>query len=103
MLIVPTCAKKEGNRIIDNMEQLEQELKARIIEALNLEEMTVEQIDSNAPLFGEGLGLDSIDSLELIMMLDKYYGIKLTDKTIAKQVLANVRTLAEYVNEHRTK
>lgn len=85
------------------MEQLEQELKARIIEALNLEEMTVEQIDSDAPLFGEGLGLDSIDSLELIMMLDKYYGIKLTDKMIAKQVLANVRTLAEYVNEHRTK
>lgn len=85
------------------MEQLEQELKARIIEALNLEEMIVEQIDSDAPLFGEGLGLDSIDSLELIMMLDKYYGIKLTDKTIAKQVLANVRTLAEYVNEHRTK
>lgn len=85
------------------MEQLEQELKARIIEALNLEEMTVEQIDSDAPLFGEGLGLDSIDSLELIMMLDKYYGIKLTDKTIAKQVLANVRTLAEYVNELRTK
>ena len=57
------------------MEALILELKNRIIEALNLEDITPEEIDENAPLFGTGLGLDSIDALELIVLLDKYYGI----------------------------
>ena len=55
------------------MEELILELKERIIEALNLEEMTPDEIDAQAPLFGEGLGLDSIDALELIVLLEKNF------------------------------
>ena len=58
------------------MEELVLELKKQIIEVLNLEEMTPEDIDTDSPLFGEGLGLDSIDALELIVLLEKKYGIR---------------------------
>jgi len=54
------------------MEELILNLKKQLIEALNLEEMTPEQIDTEAPLFGDGLGLDSIDALEIILILEKY-------------------------------
>ena len=56
------------------MEELIKELKEEIIEVLNLEEMTIDDIDENDSLFGEGLGLDSIDALELIVLLEKKYG-----------------------------
>ena len=59
------------------MEELINKLKEEIIDVLNLEGMKPEDIDENAPLFGEGLGLDSIDALELIVLLEKNYGIKL--------------------------
>ena len=59
------------------MEELIEKLKLQIIDALNLEGMTPDDIDNDAPLFGEGMGLDSIDALELIVVLDKNYGIKL--------------------------
>ena len=59
------------------MEELVLELKKEIIEALNLEDITPEDIDADAPLFGSGLGLDSIDALELIVLMEKKYGIKL--------------------------
>ena len=68
------------------MENLISELKQRIIEALSLEEVKPEDIDSNAPLFGDGLGLDSIDALELIVVLEKYYGIKLNDAAQSKAI-----------------
>ena len=68
------------------MEALILELKNRIIEALNLEDITPEEIDENAPLFGTGLGLDSIDALELIVLLDKYYGIRLDDPKKGKEI-----------------
>ena len=83
------------------MEQLKQQLKQQIIDALNLEEMQPADIVDDAPLFGEGLGLDSIDSLELIMMLDKNYGIKFPDKAAAKQALTSITTLADYITSHR--
>lgn len=86
------------------MEELILELKQRIIEALNLEEMTPEDIDTNAPLFGEdGLGLDSIDALELIVLMEKRYGIKLASPAEGKSIFKSVRTIAEYVNENRKK
>ena len=67
------------------MENLESKLKAQLIEALNLEDMTPEDIDTEAPLFGdEGLGLDSIDALEIILLLDKEYGIKLANPAEGK-------------------
>ncbi len=85
------------------MNALKQELKENIIEQLNLEEFTVEDIDNDDALFGDGLGLDSIDALELIVMLDKDYGIKLTDPEKSKEIFQSINVLAEYITEHRTK
>lgn len=85
------------------MEVLILELKTKIIEVLNLEEMTPEDIDTDSPLFGAGLGLDSIDALELIVLLEKSYGIKLANPSEGKAIFKNIRTIAEYVKEHRTK
>lgn len=85
------------------MEELILELKTKIIEVLNLEEMTPEDIDTDSPLFGVGLGLDSIDALELIVLLEKNYGIKLANPSEGKAIFKNIRTIAEYVKEHRTK
>ena len=86
------------------MEELILELKQRILEALNLEEMTPDDIDTDAPLFGEdGLGLDSIDALELIVLIEKRYGIKLASPAEGKAIFKSVRTIAEFVNENRKK
>ena len=85
------------------MEQLIEQLKAQIIEALNFEDMTPADIDTDVPLFGEGLGLDSIDALELIMLMDREYGIKLADPKTGKEIFRSVRTMAEYIQAHRTK
>ncbi len=83
------------------MEQLIQELKEHLIEELNLEELTPEEIDAEAPLFGDGLGLDSIDALEIILILEKFYGVKLAKSAEAKPIFYSVKTLAEYVMQHR--
>ena len=85
------------------MEELILELKEKIINVLNLEEMTPDDIETEAPLFGAGLGLDSIDALELIVMLEKDYGIKLANPAEGKAIFKNIRTMAEYVGAHRTK
>ncbi len=85
------------------MNQLIQELKEEIIKALNLEDLTPEDIETDAPLFGEGLGLDSIDTLELIVLLEKKYGIKLANPAEGKQIFSSVRSIATYVDQHRTK
>ena len=66
------------------MEQIIQQLKEQLIEALNLEEIKPEDIDPDAPLFGDGLGLDSIDALEIILILEKNYGIRLENTAEAK-------------------
>ena len=83
------------------MSELIKELKEQIIEVLNLEEMTPEDIDENDALFGEGLGLDSIDALELIVLLEKRYGIKLKNPTEGKDIFKSVATIAEYVSKNR--
>ncbi|HSG67408.1 MAG TPA: phosphopantetheine-binding protein [Bacteroidales bacterium] len=83
------------------MEELIQKLKAEIIEVLNLEEMEPSDIDSDAPLFGDGLGLDSIDALELIVLLEKNYGIKIEDPKDGRKIFYSVRTMAEYITEHQ--
>lgn len=79
------------------MEEIIQNLKSQLIEALNLEDITPEDIDSDAPLFGDGLGLDSIDALEIILILEKNYGIRLENTTEAKPHFYSVKTLAEYI------
>lgn len=85
------------------MENLVKELKEEIIKALNLEEMAPEDIDENDALFGEGLGLDSIDALELIVLLEKKYGIKFANPAEGKEVFKNVATIADYVSKNRKK
>lgn len=85
------------------MEKLIFELKEKIIEALNLEEMTPDEIDADEPLFGEGLGLDSIDALELIVLLERNYGVKLANPAEGKAIFKNIRTIAEFVSANRTK
>ena len=85
------------------MEQLITDLKKYIIEELNLEDLTPEDIDAEAHLFGSGLGLDSIDALEIILILEKYYGIKLANSVEAKPIFYSVKTLAEYIDKNRTK
>ena len=85
------------------MEELIKELKEEIIEALNLEEMTPEDIDQNDALFGDGLGLDSIDALELIVLLDKKYGIKLANPAEGKAIFKSIATIADYVSKNRKK
>lgn len=83
------------------MDELIEKLKAQLIEALNLEEITPEDIDPEAPLFGDdGLGLDSIDALEIILLLDKDYGIKLKNPAEGKQVFYSVKTMDDYIREH---
>lgn len=82
-------------------EELVTELKALIIKQLNLEEVAPESFDENTALFGEGLGLDSIDALELVVLLDKNYGIKIQDPKAARKVFENVRTMVEYIQENR--
>lgn len=79
-------------------ETLEQEIKEVIISALDLEDITVDDIDTSAPLFNEGLGLDSIDALELGMALKKKYGVNFkSDKEENKEYFKSVETLAKYI------
>ena len=85
------------------MSNLKQELKENIIELLNLEEFSVEDINDNDALFGDGLGLDSIDALELMVMLDKDYGIKLTDPNEGKDIFQSIAVLADYIEKNRSK
>ncbi|SFB01721.1 phosphopantetheine-binding protein [Flavobacterium swingsii] len=85
------------------MEALKQELKAKIIEVLNLEDINVADVKDDDALFGDGLGLDSIDALELIVMLDKDYGIKLVDPKEGKNIFQSIETMAAYITANRTK
>ena len=86
------------------MENLINELKLKVIDALNLEGMTPEDIADDAPLFGdEGLGLDSIDVLELIVLLEKNYGIRLATPAEGKNVFKSMAVMAAYVEKNRTK
>jgi len=85
------------------MDELILELKNEIISVLNLEGMKAEDIGDDSMLFGEGLGLDSIDALELIVLLEKNYGIKLKDPTQGKEIFKSVRTMAEFVQANRVR
>ena len=85
------------------MEELIKELKEEIIKVLNLEEMAPEDIDENDALFGEGLGLDSIDALELIVLLEKKYGIKLASPAEGKEIFKSVASIADFVSKNRKK
>lgn len=85
------------------MEELIEQLKKQIIEVLNLEDLTPAEIDAEAPLFGEGLGLDSIDALELIVLMEREYGIKLSNPAEGKEIFRSVASIANYVSKNRKK
>ncbi len=70
---------------------------------LGIPDNTVAEIADDDPLFGDGLGLDSIDALELIVMLDKDYGIRLSDPKEGRKIFESVEIMAKYIEEHRTK
>ncbi|MEO7215126.1 phosphopantetheine-binding protein [Mucilaginibacter sp.] len=85
------------------VQELKQQLKLQIIEFLNLSPLTPEEIKDDEPLFGDGLGLDSIDSLELIVLLKKEYGIIIQDPKEGRKILVDVNTIVDYINKNRTK
>jgi acyl carrier protein len=85
------------------MEELIAKLKEQVIEQLNLEDINPEDIDAKEPLFGDGLGLDSIDALELIVLLEREYGIKINDPSEGKKIFASIETMANYIKENQNK
>ncbi len=85
------------------MDKLIANLKVQIIEQLNLQDTKPEDIGDDQPLFNEGLGLDSIDALELIVLLQQHYKIKLSNAEDGPKVFKSVKTMAEYITEHQPK
>ena len=85
------------------MDELILKLKQEIIEVLNLEDVKPEDIADDSPLFGEGLGLDSIDALELIVLMEKSYGIKLKEASQGREIFKSVKVMATYIQENRAK
>ena len=83
------------------MDELIEQLKVQIIKQLNLEDMGPDDIDPDEALFGERIGLDSIDALELIVLLEKEYGIKIENPKDGQKVFFSIRTLAEFISERK--
>jgi len=83
------------------MEELIEQLKKQIIEQLNLEDLEPGDIDPDDPLFGNGLGLDSIDALELIVLLEKEYGVKIENPKDGQKIFYSVKSMAEFITEHQ--
>jgi acyl carrier protein len=86
-----------------NTAELKLQLKKQIIEFLNLISVTPDDIKDDQPLFGEGLGLDSIDSIELIVLLSREYGINIQDPKEGRKILTDINTIVAYIEQHRTK
>ncbi|MGM0408329.1 MAG: phosphopantetheine-binding protein [Bacteroidota bacterium] len=83
------------------MEELIEKIKVQVIDVLNLEDVEPEDIETDSPLFGDGLGLDSIDALELIVLLEKQYGIKIEDPKDGKKIFYSIRTIAEFIEKNK--
>ncbi len=83
--------------------ELKEQLKQQVIQHLNLTDLKPEDIKDDEELFGGGLGLDSIDSLELIVLLNREYGITIKDPKEGRKVLVDVNTMADYIEKNRTK
>lgn len=82
------------------MEDLVAKLKEQIIEQLNLEDIEPSDIENDSPLFGDGLGLDSIDALELIVLMEREYNIKITDPSKGKDIFQSINTMAKFISEN---
>lgn len=84
----------------DKKAQMAYKLKDMIIQRLELEDMKPEDIPDDSPIFVEGLGLDSLSALDLVILLEKEFGIKITDPEQAKKIFATINTLTDYVLEN---
>jgi acyl carrier protein len=82
-------------------EDLIKQVKQMIVDSLRIEGMSPDEIDTDAPLFGEGLGLDSIDALQLVVTMEKQFGVIVPDAATGTTVFASVRSMAAYIGEHR--
>ena len=82
-------------------DELLQQVKQMIISALRIEGMSPDEIDSDAPLFGEGLGLDSIDALQLVVAMEKEFGVVVPDAATGSKVFASARAMAAFIAENR--
>jgi acyl carrier protein len=89
------------NLLINIMENLVLDLKKNIKDALNLEHIEIEQIETEAPLFGTGLGLDSIDALELIVLMEKKYGVKVKSAEDGKTIFQSIKSMADYIQANK--
>lgn len=76
-------------------------VKEQLIEVLGLEDMSADEIDDDAALFGEGLGLDSVDAIELVIYLDNQYGIKIDNVGQSKEIFVSIRTLTDFINQNK--
>jgi len=83
-------------------EELKTQLKQQIIQYLNLLDTKPDDISDDEPLFGDGLGLDSIDSIELIVLLEREYGIKIQDPKEGRKILIDINTMVDYIQTHAT-
>ena len=83
------------------MEQLKADLKSQIIEALKLKHLKPENIGDDQPLFVEGIGLDSIDALELIVLLQQRYNVRISDPAEGPKIFRSVQSIAEYIQSHK--
>lgn len=83
-------------------DDLIEKVKQMIIDSLRIEGMSPDEIQTDAPLFGEGLGLDSIDALQLVVAMEKDFGVNVPDAATGSTVFASVRSMAGYISEHRT-
>ncbi len=83
------------------MDGLVEKLKTELIEQLNLEDMEPDEIDADAALFGDGMGLDSIDALEIIVLLEKEYDIKISDPREGKDIMYSLNSLAKFIESNR--
>ena len=83
-----------------DLSDLKQELKRLMVESLSLEDVTPEEIGDDTPLFGEGLGLDSLDGVEIVVMLQRHYGLDVKDMQKGREIFQSINTLAAYVREN---
>ena len=78
------------------------EVKSKIIEGLNLEDISIDEIEDDMALFGdEGLGLDSVDAIELTLILEKEFGVKITNMAEAENIFASSASLTQYINDEK--
>lgn len=80
----------------------QEQLKEKIIAGLGLEDIGIDEIEDDMPLFGDdGLGLDSVDAIELTLIIEKEFGVKIKDVENSQEVFASINSLAKYINEHK--